>query len=158
MRAARALAEQGWTTTDKLAASSWRERTDTLNRAGFARYDARYDESPPRTLGDTAALLLDQYGGDLRCLRERAERRPARERKLLKECKGIGDVGASIFLREAKPPGTSATRSPTSSPCARPAAWASATPRRHWPSTSRKPSSRAWSPRWCAALGPGITQ
>lgn len=98
MRAARALAEQGWTTTDKLATSSWRERTDTLNRAGYARYD----ESTARMLGDTAALLLDQYGGDLRRLRERAERRPARERKLLKECKGIGDVGASIFLREAQ--------------------------------------------------------
>lgn len=98
MRAARSLAEQGWTTATKLAASSWRERTEALNRAGYARYD----ESTAHMLGDTAALLIEQYGGDLRRLRERAERDPARERKLLKECKGIGDVGASIFLREAQ--------------------------------------------------------
>ncbi len=98
MRAARSLAEQGWTTADKLGQSSWRERTDVLNRAGYARYD----ESTARMLGDTTALLIEHYGGDLRRLRERAERDPARERKLLKECKGIGDVGANIFLREAQ--------------------------------------------------------
>jgi hypothetical protein len=47
-------------------------------------------------------MLLDKYRGDLRRLREAAGRDPKRERSLLKECKGIGDVGADIFCREAQ--------------------------------------------------------
>jgi hypothetical protein len=53
-------------------------------------------------LGDTAQMLLDQYGGDLRKLREAAERDASHERKLLKQCKGLGDVGVSIFFREVQ--------------------------------------------------------
>jgi endonuclease III len=98
IRAARALAEQGWTTAQKMADATWEQRTRTLNQAGYARYD----ESTARMLGDTARMLLDEYGGDLRKLREAAERDPGRERTLLKECKGIGDVGADIFCREAQ--------------------------------------------------------
>ncbi len=98
MRAAHALADQGWTSAERMAAATWRERTDTLNGAGYARYD----ESTSRMLGDTAALLVEEYEGDLRKLRERAERDPATERRLLKQCKGIGDVGASIFFREVQ--------------------------------------------------------
>ena len=98
MQAARALAEQGWTTAQKMAATTWEQRTRTLNQAGYARYD----ESTSRMLGDTAAMLLDKYQGDLRRLRDAAARDPGRERILLKECKGIGDVGADIFCREAQ--------------------------------------------------------
>jgi endonuclease III len=98
MQATRALAKQGWTTAEKMAATSWEQRTRTLNEAGYARYD----ESTSRMLGDTAELLLDKYRGDLRQLRAAAERDPQRERTLLKECKGIGDVGADIFCREAQ--------------------------------------------------------
>jgi hypothetical protein len=47
-------------------------------------------------------LLLDRYNGDLRRLREEAGHQPATERKLIKECKGIGDVGADIFFREVQ--------------------------------------------------------
>ena len=46
--------------------------------------------------------LLKCYNGDLRKLRDAAERDPPRERKLLMECKGIGEVGADIFLREVQ--------------------------------------------------------
>jgi endonuclease III len=98
MQATRALADQGWTTAQKMAGTSWEQRTRTLNQAGYARYD----ESTSRMLGETAAMLLDKYGGDLRRLREAAGRDPGRERVLLKECKGIGDVGADIFCREAQ--------------------------------------------------------
>ena len=98
MQATRALAQQGWRTAEKMAAASWEERTRTLNQAGYARYD----ESTSRMLGDTAEMLLEKYRGDLRQLRATAERDPRRERALLKECKGIGDVGADIFCREAQ--------------------------------------------------------
>ncbi len=98
MRAATALADHGWTTAQKMAESTWRQRVTVLNRAGYARYD----ESTSRMLGDTAQLLLDQYGGDLRRLRDRAERRPDEERRLLKAFKGVGDVGVDIFFREVQ--------------------------------------------------------
>ena len=98
MRAARALTDQGCTTAQKMAASTWEQRTRTLNRSGYARYD----ESTSRMLGYDADLLLERYGGDLRKLREEANRDPNRERAFLKEFKGIGDVGVDIFFREAQ--------------------------------------------------------
>jgi hypothetical protein len=99
LRGARALADEGWTTADKMAAATWEQRTRALNQSGYARYD----ESTSRMLGDTAQMLLERYRGDLRRLRDEAERDPERERKLLKQCKGLGDVGVSIFFREAQP-------------------------------------------------------
>lgn len=94
--AARALFENGLTTVDKMAEAGWDRRTRILNQAGYARYD----ESTSRMLGDTCSILLDRYGGDLRNLREQAERNAEGERELLKEFKGIGDVGGNIFFRE----------------------------------------------------------
>lgn len=96
--ATKALGDAGWTTAKKLAASSWADRARTLNRSGYARYDER----TATMLGDTADLLLGHYGGDLRELREEAGRDPTEERRLLIECKGIGEVGADIFCREAQ--------------------------------------------------------
>lgn len=96
--AARALFENGWTTPDKMAASSWEDRVKVLNQSGYARYD----ESTARYIADATDFLRDTYSGDLRKLRDAAERSPFKERKLLKEFKGIGDVGADIFLREVQ--------------------------------------------------------
>jgi endonuclease III len=100
LKAARALADAGWTTPHAMAESSWEERVRVLNHSGYARYD----ESTARMLGDTVQLLIDEYGGDLRELRETAGRDPRQERKLLKAFKGIGDVGADIFFREVQAP------------------------------------------------------
>ncbi|MBD3239002.1 MAG: hypothetical protein GF331_00345 [Chitinivibrionales bacterium] len=97
-QAARALFREGWTTPRKMAASTWERRAQVLNQAGYARYDNR----TATMLGDTAALVNEQYRGDLRNLRERAGRDPAQERRLLKQFKGIGDTGADIFLREVQ--------------------------------------------------------
>jgi hypothetical protein len=96
--AARALADSGWTTAERLAESSWEDRARVLNQAGYARYDERTSTM----LGETATLVLDRYGGDLRRLREDAGCDPAEERRRVKECKGIGDVGADIFFREVQ--------------------------------------------------------
>jgi hypothetical protein len=98
MKAAQALADQGWTTAQALADTTWEERVRVLNRSGYARYD----ESTARMLGDTVDLLLRQYDGDLRRLRDEAGRDPKEERTRLKECKGMGDVGVDIFFREAQ--------------------------------------------------------
>jgi endonuclease III len=96
--ACRALADAGWTTPPKLAASTWEERTRVLNRAGYARYD----ESTSRMLATTTDLLLRRYGGDLRALRVEAGRDPDEERRLLQQFSGIGPVGAAIFSREVQ--------------------------------------------------------
>jgi hypothetical protein len=96
VEAARALGKQGWTSPRKMAGSTWEARARTLNEAGYARYDERTSSM----LGDTSSMLLEKYGGDLRKLRETAGHDPGRERQLLKECKGLGDVGVDIFFRE----------------------------------------------------------
>lgn len=96
LEAAEALTRQGWTTPQKMATASWADRARTLNEAGYARYDERTSTM----LGQTAELLLEKYGGDLRKLRQAAHHDPARERELLQEFKGIGDVGVDIFFRE----------------------------------------------------------
>lgn len=96
--AARRLADEGWTTPDKLAATSWEERVHALNDSGYARYD----ESTSRMLGESVELLLDRWDGDLRKLREDADGDPDAIRTRLKQFKGIGDVGVDIFLREVQ--------------------------------------------------------
>jgi endonuclease III len=98
VEAAEALSKEGWNTPEKMAEATWRQRTDVLNESGYARYD----ESTSRMLEDTANILLEEYKGDLRNLREEAGRDPAQERKLLKKFKGLGDVGVDIFFREAQ--------------------------------------------------------
>ena len=69
-----------------------------LNDAGYARVD----EKTSGQLGELAEAVLDEYGGDLRRLREAADRDPAKIRRRLKDFKGIGDVGADVFCREAQ--------------------------------------------------------
>ena len=96
--AAAALFREGWRTAKAMADAGWEVRARTLNRAGYARYDERTSTM----LGETSALLLDRYEGDLRRLREEAGQQPATERNLIKECKGIGDVGADIYFREVQ--------------------------------------------------------
>lgn len=97
-KTARALFEQGWRTPRAMADTTWNQRVHLLNRSGYARYD----ESTARYIGDATDLLRDDYGGDLRRLREAAGRDPGRERELLMAFKGIGEVGADIFCREAQ--------------------------------------------------------
>jgi thermostable 8-oxoguanine DNA glycosylase len=94
--AAKALFHHHWTTAQKMLKSTWKERTRVLNRSGYARFD----EKTSRRLAEIARFLLNRYQGDLRKLRLAAKYNPRRERNLIMECKGIGEVGASIFFRE----------------------------------------------------------
>lgn len=97
-QATRALIQAGLTTPRKMAQATWQERVDVITWHGYKRYD----ESTSTMLGQTAELLLERYGGDLRKLREEAERDVRREKKLLTQFKGIGSTGADIFLREVQ--------------------------------------------------------
>jgi hypothetical protein len=72
-RAADGLRRAGWTTAQKLADSTSKQRVDVLNDAGYTRYQER----TATMLGDMADHLLEEYRGDLRRLRS-ARRRPPR--------------------------------------------------------------------------------
>ena len=98
MRAARAMADAGWTTPKKLAASTWQERVNVLNGAGYARVD----EKTATQIAVFNDHLLDAYDGDLRQLRAEANGDPEAAIRALKRFKGIGDTGAAIFLREVQ--------------------------------------------------------
>lgn len=98
VKVARALSEAGWTTPEKMAGATWKQRVDVLNKHGYARYD----ESTSRMLEDTSRHLTEKYDGDLRRLREEADGDEKRAVTLLTEFKGIGETGADIFLREAQ--------------------------------------------------------
>jgi hypothetical protein len=98
IRGAKALTEQGWTTPQKMLATTWEERTRVLNQSGYARYD----ESTSTKLAAASELVINEYSGDLRQLRERAQRIPGEEHKLIQSFKGIGPVGADIFCREVQ--------------------------------------------------------
>jgi hypothetical protein len=98
MRAAKGLANQRWNTAKAMLGSTWQQRVDVLNEAGYARYQERTSTM----LEDTARLLDERWGGDLRKLRDEADRDPGAERKLLMKFKGIGEVGVDIFFREVQ--------------------------------------------------------
>ena len=98
LKAARSLCAQGWTTAERMATSTWEQRVRALDEAGYVRYD----EHTATVLGEMAQMLLDLYHGDAGRLREKAGRESDEERKLLREFKGIGDVGVNIFFREAQ--------------------------------------------------------
>jgi endonuclease III len=93
-----ALMDAGWTDAASMAEATWEERTSVLHRNGYSRYD----ESASRQLADASRYLSDAYDGDIRHLREAADHYPDREHELLQKIKGIGPVGADIFLREAQ--------------------------------------------------------
>jgi hypothetical protein len=46
--------------------------------------------------------MINEFGGDLRQLRDRARRDPAKEHGLIRMFKGIRQVGADIFCREVQ--------------------------------------------------------
>lgn len=96
--AAKALFAAGYRTPQRMRAASWQDRVDALGRGGYRRYDERTST----ILDDSAALLLDRWHGDLRELRDDARGDPKRIRELLTEFKGVGSVGADIFLREVQ--------------------------------------------------------
>ncbi|HEX6447230.1 MAG TPA: endonuclease [Streptosporangiales bacterium] len=96
--AARALFDTGWTTAPKMADATWSQRAKVLNQSGYARYD----ESTSRMLGDAAALLDDEYGGDLRRIRAAADGDVGELRSALTGFKGIGELGAAVFVREVQ--------------------------------------------------------
>ncbi|MET9662541.1 endonuclease, partial [Streptomyces sp. NPDC006510] len=96
--AARALFGHGLRSPRRMAGATWQQRVDALGEGGYRRYDERTSTQ----LGEGARLLLDDYGGDLRRLREEADGDLDTLRAGLRRTPGIGPAGADIFVREAQ--------------------------------------------------------
>jgi hypothetical protein len=96
--AARELFAAGYDTPDRMRDASWQQRVNALGRAHYVRYD----ESTSTALGEGAELILNQYGGDVRRMRDAAGGDVNKLRQLLQQVPRIGPVGADIFCREAQ--------------------------------------------------------
>ncbi|MEV8371123.1 endonuclease [Kribbella sp. NPDC056861] len=96
--AAKELFEAGYRTPNAMNDASWRSRVTALGRGGYRRYDER----TATTLGEAAGLALTRWRGDLRLLHAEAGDDALKLTILLTEFKGIGPVGAQIFLREVQ--------------------------------------------------------
>ncbi|MGV0748354.1 endonuclease [Mycolicibacter heraklionensis] len=97
-RAARELFKCGLRTPHKVLEADRQTLIDAMGRAHYRRYD----ESSATMLVELAEAVQTDYGGDLRLLAERSGRDIAAAAEALKSFKGIGDVGAGIFLREVQ--------------------------------------------------------
>jgi hypothetical protein len=97
VRTAKELSRSGYRTPKAMAAASWQDRVDALGRGHYRRYDERTSTM----LGDGAERLIEDYGGDLRRLHDRADDRSEVE-ELLQGFPGIGPSGAAIFCREVQ--------------------------------------------------------
>jgi hypothetical protein len=95
--AARELFDAGYGTPQGMRDATWQQRVDALGRGHYRRYDER----TATQLGELAATVLGDLGGDLRRLRDEADSAKELE-KQLQRFKGIGPAGAAIFCREAQ--------------------------------------------------------
>lgn len=94
--AARELSD--FATPRKMLDATWQQRVDALGRAHYVRYD----ESTATALGDGAQVLLEEYKGDLRRLRDEAGDTGGLRKLLQDKVPRLGPVGANIFCREAQ--------------------------------------------------------
>jgi endonuclease III len=98
MQAARELFRDGLRTSQAVLDA---ERATMIRAFGRAHY-VRYDESSATRMVDIAAMVRDEYGGDLRRLADRSDRDVKAAARLLQRFKGIGATGADIYLREVQ--------------------------------------------------------
>ncbi|KAI4124499.1 MAG: hypothetical protein LQ338_004762 [Usnochroma carphineum] len=92
------VVEAGYQDIETLSKSTWEERTEVLTEGGYTRYR----EKTATAFGELAEFVKDKYDGDLNNLLKKADSSPSEVRKLLKEIKGIGNVGVDIFCDTAQ--------------------------------------------------------
>lgn len=97
LRAAAALFNDGFVAPIKVLEADRKDIVRVLNNNGYARYD----EMTASYLKHNAQYLMANYGGMTKLIAA-AQRRPDKLEGLLREFKGIGPVGASIFASEAQ--------------------------------------------------------
>lgn len=98
VRAARELFEAGLRTPKAVLASDRRTMISAFGRAHYVRYD----ESSATRLSDIAQHVHDEYQDDLREVARRSRNDIPAAVRIIKQFKGIGDIGAGIYLREVQ--------------------------------------------------------
>jgi hypothetical protein len=96
--ACRELVDAGMGTAQGMRDASWQDRVDALGRANFRRLD----EQTATALGDGAQVVLDEWDGDLRRMREAADGDAEKLAGFLTAVPRLGPVGADIFTREVQ--------------------------------------------------------
>lgn len=146
---ARALNETGLRNPRRMAAATWQQRVDALDRGGYRRYD----ESTATQLADGAHLLTRRWHADPRRMRAEADGDVPILRHLLQTCRASappGRTSSSVRYRRSGP-----RWCPTSTPrhcAARSASVWAPTGRRSpgWPATRAPPPwpRRSYAPHW----------
>ncbi|OGM40171.1 D-amino-acid oxidase [Aspergillus bombycis] len=90
--------DAGYHDIRKLGHSTWEERTTILKDGGYSRYR----EQGATNLGELAELVESKYDGDLNNLLEEAHHNRDEVRQLIKEIKGLGDLGADLFFNNVQ--------------------------------------------------------
>jgi hypothetical protein len=96
-RACRELLDAGMGTPERMRDADWETRVQTLGRANYTG-----TEQTATALGDGAVLVLDEWGGDLRRMREAADGDAEELAGFLTAFPRLGPVGADIFTREVQ--------------------------------------------------------
>ncbi|KAL3470906.1 hypothetical protein BJX99DRAFT_238490 [Aspergillus californicus] len=92
------LIDVGYHDIQKLGNASWEEKAMVLKDAGYNRYR----EQGSTNLGALVNLVNEKYDGDLNNLVKEADYDPQRTRELVKEVKGLGDLGVELFFNNVQ--------------------------------------------------------
>ena len=126
-QAAGALLRQGWTTAEKMAASTWEERTRLLNRSGYARYD----ESTSRRLGDWRSYCSIVTGATFATSVRQHTALRRKSAACSRSSKASATSASTSFSARFSLSGTSSTPSPIGGRCTpQPISASATTPRR----------------------------
>jgi endonuclease III len=98
MRTYREFEKNGVTTPQSILSTGWDGLVKILDNGGYARYDFSTATKLLSIMND----LIENYGGDLNALHQKAADERDLERRLKELGKGIGGVTVNIFLRELR--------------------------------------------------------
>ncbi|MGC8850856.1 MAG: hypothetical protein ACP5O3_01320 [Candidatus Micrarchaeia archaeon] len=94
----RVFEREGVLTPKKILEVGWEGLVGMLDEGGYTRYDFKTADK----LLELAANLQEKWGGDLNALRAASKTREELERNLKALARGVGDLTASLFLREMR--------------------------------------------------------
>ncbi|KAL8689330.1 MAG: hypothetical protein Q9218_004977 [Villophora microphyllina] len=97
-KSVKCLIEANYQDLETLSKSTWQAKTEVLTEGGYTRYR----EKIATALEELAELAQEKYDGDLNKILKKADSQPDKVRALLKEIKGIGNVGVDIFCDTAQ--------------------------------------------------------